>query len=177
MPKAYALLALIRRHSTEFQDPYVRKTLYTALVRTKLEYAQIVWSPSCSTHINRIERLQKKFVKFCLSSLNFTEPIPLYEHRCKLIHLPTLKDRRLLQCILFLYKVICGTLDCPYILSKIGFHVPSRRLRNFEVFHVPCHRTSYAMNKPITRFLTEYHYKLSELFKIYGEHMHEKWNA
>ncbi|XP_075163215.1 uncharacterized protein LOC142235846 [Haematobia irritans] len=81
MPKAYALLALIRRHSTEFQDPYVRKTLYTALVRTKLEYAQIVWSPSCSTHINRIERLQKKFVKFCLSSLNFTEPIPLYEHR------------------------------------------------------------------------------------------------
>jgi hypothetical protein len=43
--KAFAMLGFIRRLSLEFRDPYTLKSLYTSLVRPKLEYASSVWSP------------------------------------------------------------------------------------------------------------------------------------
>lgn len=158
IPHAYSVLAFIKRHSIEFVDPYVRKILYTSFVRSKLEYAQIVWNPSASTQINRVERVQKKFIKFALVSLHFNQPMPTYESRCRLIRLPLLYKRRSLQSIMFIYKIICGFIDSPYLLNLISFNVPSRRLRHFEFFHLPCHRTNYCMNEPILRTLREFNY-------------------
>jgi hypothetical protein len=43
--KAFAMLGFIRRLSFEFRDPYTLRSLYTSLVRPKLEYASCVWSP------------------------------------------------------------------------------------------------------------------------------------
>jgi hypothetical protein len=43
--KAFAVLEFISRMSLEFRDPYTLKSLYTSLVRPKLEYASCVWSP------------------------------------------------------------------------------------------------------------------------------------
>jgi hypothetical protein len=40
--KAFAMLGFIRRLSLEFRDPYTLKSLYTSLVRPKLEYASCV---------------------------------------------------------------------------------------------------------------------------------------
>jgi hypothetical protein len=42
--KPFAMLGFIRRLSLEFRDPYTLKSLYTSLVRPKLEYASCVWS-------------------------------------------------------------------------------------------------------------------------------------
>jgi hypothetical protein len=43
--KAFAMLGFIGRFSLEFRDPYSLKSLYTSLVRPKLEYASCVWNP------------------------------------------------------------------------------------------------------------------------------------
>jgi hypothetical protein len=43
--KAFLMLGFIRRLSLEFRDPYTLKSLYTSLVRSKLEYASCVWNP------------------------------------------------------------------------------------------------------------------------------------
>jgi hypothetical protein len=43
--KAFAMLGLIRILSLEFRDPYILKSLFTSLVRPKLEYASCVWNP------------------------------------------------------------------------------------------------------------------------------------
>jgi hypothetical protein len=43
--KVFAMLGFIRRLSFEIRDPYTLKSLYTTLVRPKLEYASCVWSP------------------------------------------------------------------------------------------------------------------------------------
>jgi uncharacterized protein YkvS len=43
--KAFAMLGFIRRLSLEFRDPYTLKSLYTSLVRPKLEYGSCVWNP------------------------------------------------------------------------------------------------------------------------------------
>jgi hypothetical protein len=70
-----------------FKDPYTIKTLYVSLVRPKFEYASCVWRPFYDTHIDIIERMQKKFVRYALHSLGWTDMcyLPPYVDRCALI--------------------------------------------------------------------------------------------
>jgi hypothetical protein len=44
--RAFATLGFIRRVASEFREPYTLRTLYTSLVRPKLEHASYVWDPS-----------------------------------------------------------------------------------------------------------------------------------
>jgi hypothetical protein len=60
------MLVFVKRLSCEFRDPYTLKTLYVSLVRRKLEYASCVWRSFYGAHINRIERVQKKFLRYAL---------------------------------------------------------------------------------------------------------------
>jgi hypothetical protein len=64
--KALAMLGFVKRLSCEFRDPNIVKTLYVSLVRPKLEYASCVWRIFYGAHIDRIERVQRKFVKYAL---------------------------------------------------------------------------------------------------------------
>jgi hypothetical protein len=56
--KAFAMLGFIRRLSLEFRDPYTLRSLYTSLVRRKLEYASCVWSPFYDVRVDKVERVQ-----------------------------------------------------------------------------------------------------------------------
>ena len=80
-----------------------------------MEYASEVWNPYQEKYCNRIERVQKKFIKFALFSWNFSDIVPPYESRCKLIHLDTLVNRRSKRLILLVYKLLSGQIDCPYL--------------------------------------------------------------
>ncbi|XP_075150461.1 uncharacterized protein LOC142224560 [Haematobia irritans] len=105
IPRAYSSLYFIRRNADEFADPYTKKILYCAYVRSKLEYCSFVWSPNALKHINRIESVQKKFVKFALKSLNFSHPMPSYVSRCALISLQSLRSRREIDSLVFLQGI------------------------------------------------------------------------
>jgi hypothetical protein len=89
--KALAMLGVVKRLSCEFKDPYTLTTLYVSLVRPKLEYANYVWQPFCGTHIDRIERVQKKFARYALRGLGWKNmfDLPPYVDRCALIHSAT----------------------------------------------------------------------------------------
>jgi hypothetical protein len=65
--RALAMLGFVKRLSCEFRDPYTLKTFYVSLVRPK--YASCVWRSLYGTHIDRIERVQRKFVRFALRGL------------------------------------------------------------------------------------------------------------
>ena len=54
-------LAFIMRRTKEFSDPYVTKALYCSLVRSKLEYASVVWNMIGITNSAKIESIQKQF--------------------------------------------------------------------------------------------------------------------
>lgn len=90
-----------------------------------------------------------------LKKFRRNDPIPSYVSRCKLIHLETLFNRRSRISVLVIYKLICGLIDCPYLLSLIGFNIPTRCLRHNEMFNIPLHRRNYSMNEPIVRSLKE----------------------
>lgn len=151
LPKAYSLMAFVRRNCNEFQDPYTRKVLYTSIVRSTLDYASFIWSPYCVTHINRVERIQRKFIKFALGSIEFIDPIPSYSSKCALIGLETLENRRSFQAISLLYDIINCNIDCSFLLSLVNWNVPLMSLRQQDYFYNNVHRTNYATNQPLIR--------------------------
>jgi hypothetical protein len=77
-------------------------------VSPKLEYASCVWRNFYDVHVNRIERMQRKFVRYALRGLGWTEmhDLPPYVNRCALIRLETV-------CLMFAFDVLSG---------RVGYH-------------------------------------------------------
>lgn len=153
IPKSYSLLAFVKRNSMDFKDPCTRSILYCSFVRSTLEYASIVWCPNGKVNIDRLERIQKKFIKFALFSfpLHSINPIPSYENKCTLLGLKTLEQRRSIQSVMFLFDIVNSNFNCPQLLSEVKFNVPSRFLRYHNYFATSFHRTNYALNETLIR--------------------------
>ncbi|XP_075158149.1 uncharacterized protein LOC142231426 [Haematobia irritans] len=128
----------------KFTDPYSLKLVYTALVRSHLEYCSCVWSPFYGVYSGRIERIQKRFIKFALRFIPFSDPFPSYIDKCRLIHLMTLENRRTYLSQVFLFKIISGFIDCAQLLELISFNVPARSLRSRALFYTCIHKIYYA---------------------------------
>jgi hypothetical protein len=115
--KAFAMLGFIRRLSLEFRDPYILKSLYTFLVRPKL------WNPFYDVRVDRVERVKKRFIRYALRGLGWTDmhDLPPYEDRCVLLHLDTLKkcDLLLVWCLFAMFWVRKWTHQtcCPCCVS------------------------------------------------------------
>ena len=147
--KAFQMLGFIFRVGRDLSVSSLR-LLYCSLVRSHLEYASVVWSPLYGIYKDQLERVQRKFIKFCAYKLDMTdrlEDVQLY------LDLPSLEDRRRLSDLYFIYKIINGYIDCPHLLSQISLKIPSRSLRRSEIFSVTVHRTNYGSHSPLTRSL------------------------
>jgi hypothetical protein len=114
------MLGFIKRLSTEFRDPYTLKALYVSLVRSKLEYACCVWQPFDAVHINRIERIQEKFVKYALRWLGWdsSSVLPPYFSRCSLLNLGTWRFAR----VMYVFDILSGRVSSPHLLAEVGLH-------------------------------------------------------
>lgn len=156
--KAFSVLGFIRRHTSNFTDVYTLKTLFCSLVRSILEYAVPIWAPYQATHIIRIERVQRKFIRFALRQLPWNDPVnlPDYQARCRLIGLETLSDRRKNSQRLFIFDVLEGNTDCPELLEQTNFQVPSRNLRSYPAISVPFHGTNYGQHSSYSSCLRAY---------------------
>jgi hypothetical protein len=105
--KAFAMLRFIRRLSFEFRDPYTLKSLYKSLVRPKLEYASCVRNLFYDVCVDREERVQKRFIRYALRGLGWTnmQDLSPFDHRCVLLHLDTLTKKRSIACVMFIFDV------------------------------------------------------------------------
>lgn len=92
---ASAQLGFIFRVCKHFKDIHCLKTLYCSLVRSILEYGSVVWAPFYQNSIQRLEAVQRKFVRYALRHLPWNDPVqlPSYEDRCKRIGLDFLSVR------------------------------------------------------------------------------------
>lgn len=155
--RAYRNLGFVLRTCQPFKSITSLKVLYSAYVRSILEYACQVWSPFYAVHIKRIERIQKKFLKH----LNFrdgvsSDKVESYVHNCRIHNLLALEERRDMLDIVLLYDILSGHIDCPDLLAQITFNVPRRRTRHTSLFSVPLHSTNYGRNRALGRILTSY---------------------
>lgn len=103
--KANSIVGVIRR-TFEYIDKSVFKTLFTAMVRPHVEYANPVWSPHLVKHIEMIENIQKRATKQVPGLSELT-----YEERLRELKLPTLAYRRLRGDLIEVYKIVSNKYD------------------------------------------------------------------
>lgn len=163
--RANRQLGFIFKICDEFKDPLCLRSLYCALVRSLLESNVVAWCPYQLTWINRIEAVQKKFIRRALRFLPWRDPVnlPPYEHRCRLLGLDTLVSRRSAQQAGFAAKVILGEIDAPEILSQLNFYAPERILRQRNFFMAGGSNTVYGQHNPINAVQTVFN-EAYELF-------------
>jgi hypothetical protein len=116
---------IYQRLSLEFRDPYTLKSLYTSLVRPKLEYASCVGNPFYDVRVERVKRVQRRFIRYALRCLGWMDmhDLPPCEDRCNLLHLDTLTKRRSIACVMFNFNVLSGRVNSPSLLTVLA--VPS----------------------------------------------------
>lgn len=148
---SFKTLGFIVRCSREFTDINTLRTLYCCFVRSKLEYASLVWSPNYDLYINNLENVQRKFLKLLYFKSNGIYPPIGYpqQHLLSTFGMSSLDDRRQYFSQVFLYKVVHNILDCQEIVGQLNFHVPRPGSRQEQTFYIPTARTNTLKNSPI----------------------------
>lgn len=152
--KASRSLGFIMRSSKPFRNMKTIKILYCAYVRSHLEYASQIWNPQYDLYIGRLERIQKKFVRYL--GFKFKLPSMDYNKRCVKLHLLPLKLRRDINDVIFLVKTFRGQVDCPDLLNKLGLRIPTRRTRSRPLLSIPRSNSNYRHNTFVIRAAETY---------------------
>ena len=150
--KAIRQLGFITKIARVFKDPHCLKTLYCSLVRPLIENASLIWCPHQLVWSLRIERVQKRFLRFALRDLPWRDPVnfPPYPDRCRLLGLDTLERRRKIQQAVFPAKLMNNETDSPKTLSMLNFRASQRTLRSTGLLQRNYHRTVFGCNEPMT---------------------------
>ena len=98
--KGNQMLGIIKRNFTAL-DTNAFIQLYKSLVRSQLEYANVIWRPYLRADINNIEKVQRRATKY----IGQLAHLP-YEERLKAINLPTLEYRRARGDMIQTYKIM-----------------------------------------------------------------------
>lgn len=157
--KAFKQLGLIFRLGRVFTKEKTLKVLYNAYVRSVLEFGSVVWNPQYAVHKDRIERVQKKFLK----TLDFRAGFHYddYVESVKRHNVQSLTSRRHYLDSIFLYKLINNQIDSADLLQKIAFKVPRTSSRSKDSFFVSNCHTNYAKNTFFRRSCYFYNKSLS----------------
>ena len=148
--KSYRMFGFMRRILKPISDPAVYLSLYHTLIRSRLEYCSFIWSPYSQCMINKIEQVQKKFLKTVSFKCGINNANLPYESRCKYFNLQPLNRRRQILDLRILNKVLNNSIDCPFLLSCVNFRVPVRFTRNKSPF-VCNGRLLVRKNSPLIR--------------------------
>lgn len=131
--KAYKTLGMIVRHNHFFTNIDTLRLLYTSLVRSKLEYASVIWAPKALSYVSMVENIQARFLRSLFKKENgFYPAYPnaiSYELLRENLCLESLQSRREYNYILLLYNILNGLVDIPSALQHISFTVPIAGLR------------------------------------------------
>lgn len=106
------------------------KLLYSTLVRSHLEYANIIWSPAAECHKKFLESTQKQAVIFInKDNINRKENnyvLRPYRERCEELDLTSLNRRRVNSAIFWMNKLISGRIDCPALRNELDINTGDR---------------------------------------------------
>ena len=132
--RALRMLGFVRRIMKPFNDVKVLKVLYNSYVRSSLDYCSSVWCPSARYLIDKIENVQKRFVKHLCFHSNIKYTSEDYVALCNHFQLTTLINRRKVADMVLFYKILHSRVNCFSLVSNVYLNVPTRRTRHTNVF-------------------------------------------
>jgi hypothetical protein len=155
---AFRALGFVLRAGREFSDVATLKLLYITYVRSRLEYASLVWSPIYDVHSSLLERVQRRFLKNVVFMLNGAYPPRGCPQGLLLgeVGLQSLLDRRMEHSVIFLFKLFRGLQECPHVLERISLRVSRSGSRVRSVFYIGQRHTDIGLKSPVTRMLRNY---------------------
>ena len=132
--KANRMLGFVRRVTKPFKDSNVLCSLYKSLVRSGLEYCSSIWSPSQIYLISKIERVQKRVVKWLCYKKKIKYESSQYPAHCKTFGLQPLENRRTVSDFRNFNKILCNKFNCTELVGNVTFNAPSRLMRSNPTF-------------------------------------------
>jgi hypothetical protein len=96
-------------------------------------------------HVNSIERVQRKFIRYALRGLGWMDmyDLPPYVGPCALNRLETLTRRRSDACVMFVFDVLSGRVGSSNLLSLLNV------TRGGDFLRIDFHRTNYGVHEPL----------------------------
>lgn len=163
--RCFRSLGFILRNSKDFIDISLCILLYKTFVRSKLEYASIAWSPYYAVHIDALERIQRRFLKYLAFRKDGVYPAIGFPHDvlCERFTIEPLMRRRRMFDILFVFKTIHNLYDCPSILEMLDFHIPRVNARIHDIFYLCPSDTNIHKYSPLMRMCTHLNSICNEL--------------
>lgn len=151
--RAYRSLGYILRNFSNLNNN-TQIVLFNYFVRTKLEYASVIWDTNWDSYNYLIEKIQNKFLRFLFFRTNNYYPQNFSGSNLRdLYDIQELKVRRDICNLVFFYKVLNNDIDCALILNLISIHVPNLRLRNRPyIFHEKLCKTHASLKFAVNRF-------------------------
>lgn len=151
--KSYRMLGFLHRSAKSFRRIESLKKLYFAYVRSVMEYAAPIWSPSYVTHIAQLESVQRCFTRRLHYRLKREDG---YLDRLNFYQLDSLEVRRLMSDMKFLYDVVNSILDCPELTACIGLCACPIRTRHMRSLCTTLAHSNYAKHSVLQRIVRTY---------------------
>ena len=152
--EAYRMMGFIKRTCQQMHNARAIRVLYSAFVRSKLEFSSVVWDPFYDNKINQIEMVQKKFLRYLSFKVYRRDDryttYPLLLERHDTIALST---RRSFINLSYLYKVLNNFEENSQFLGQLPFYAPVRSFRQNTLFYLPLARTELYKSSPLYRIL------------------------
>ena len=117
---------------------------YCAHVRSILEYCSVIWGGAASSHTNRLERIEHKFLMWLNAQVRSQCASLLYRYLVEHFNLVSVSARRIYHDIIFLRNVFTGKVRSSFLLHSFSLYIPRRATRQqvCTLFSIPYARVS-----------------------------------
>jgi hypothetical protein len=166
---ASKLLGFIIRTAKNFDDIRVARVLFNTLVRSRLEYASVVWDPYEDKYRLMIERIQRKFSRWLYAKRYGHYPY-LYPSLfvSGMVDLETLALRREMNRIVLYLSIIHNKIDSPAVIERINLAIPTRLPSDSSGMIAP-RRRPRLLERPVTRTKSAAHAPTTRALIILGD--------
>lgn len=157
--EAYRNLGFIFRNSSELRNIFSLIMLFNCLVRSKLEYLSQIWSPYFQYQQNKIEIIQKKFLRYLYYKKHKKSSFSMgihYEDLLEEFNFTRLATRREIALQILLYKMINFHIDNSQFLEYLNFNIKKSNLRTRPLFVYLVPRSLSFKNSILLRMCSTY---------------------
>lgn len=153
--RAYGFIV---RNCKNFNNVDTLKMLYYAFVRSKLEYACIVWFPIYRCYIAEVEQIQKRYLKYLSYKMDGTYPERGSDYSLLLERFDMHSFERIYftVSIATLHNIMNNKISCPNLLAQINLNVPRLNSRNNLCFYCKRARTNMLNQSPLHKMCNNY---------------------